>query len=344
MQNSTLIFYGLDLYVLNKFFYHFAKTKFVADRSKLVENKGLYLSPWVVTSNGVSDFNFTDPNVIKEIQAEMYEIWFRFFRVIDNTPIPYNPNYKAWEWVEQQKTIQRTYSETIRSRIEELNRQNKSAGKWVAGSVALAALGKLTLDIALTFTGLGIGVGAAGATFKSAGAEFFVRFGAAMGKSYGCAIAETWSDAKSADIWFTIEATPKNLAQNMPGWVNDVYQEQLKRVKQNNNAKLNKVKESKSNSAPKPQAVKPPPVKPNMKPPPAGVKMKAFPGQRPGFGQPKAPPAPKAPPPPTTPKPSAASSPVSGGKLLTGACYIVAIWSTAESLAEFKKHAFDQKM
>ncbi|MCB1025225.1 MAG: hypothetical protein KDB79_12590, partial [Acidobacteria bacterium] len=157
MSELILNLFALDTWELNKVFYNFAKTKFVAEQSRLIHEQGSWVNPFVVTSNRETQFNFTDARVQNAIKAELKEIWTRYHGVVARTTSPANQVYEVWEWVTQQKILQHSFQDNIRSRLEAYNRQTKEAGDILAASAILGSVAKLAADTALLLTGLGIG-------------------------------------------------------------------------------------------------------------------------------------------------------------------------------------------
>lgn len=359
MNEFIIKLFALDVFELNKIFFNFAKTKFVAEQSRLIQERGSWVNPFVVTSNGETNFNFTDPRVQSGIKAEMMEIWSRYHGFVARVMPPRNQVYAAWEWVNQQKNIQHKFQDNIRTRLEDYNSQNREAGNWLAASAILGSVAKIAADTALILTGLGIGTstlaGSGFTIFKSAGtlktaatlSSFFGAFGVGVGKSFGCTLGENWSAAKSADLWFTIRTDGiKNTGMELPGFANSVYEEQMKRLESGSKSKASEL----TSSSAKPPAPVRPPVNYNLsaKAPPRGVAMKV-PWSNPNWATPnsRAPRIPK----PTIPAPKPSASTAGGGKpslnagnVLKGGAYIMAVWSAGESLKEFKKHAWDLKL
>lgn len=359
-EEMCLKVYALDPWVLNKFFYHFAKTKFVADRAKLIQERGLAYIPWKITHNGETDFNFTDPEVISAIKGEMREIWHRFHSYSSKSaPIPYSPIYSRWKWVEEQKDIQRTYQTTIRDRLLEYNKNIKETNKILVISNLAASTAKLAADAAACLMTLGIGTSLLEAKglvnmwgvarqYKAlkTGSQFLAVFGIGIGKSYACALSQDWADAKSADLWITLRTDAiHNFSQEGPGFIKDIYEENLCKLQKKSGEFVREFVET------LPKA--PPPIRPSAfkgaKPPP-GVAMKPSPFNKPkpNWAKPNSKPSP-------VPKPTSqgrpAPKPISNAKVvgnvskvLTGGVWLMAAWSAGESLAEFKKHAFDMKM
>ncbi|MEZ5347291.1 MAG: hypothetical protein R2681_17220 [Pyrinomonadaceae bacterium] len=359
MNELIIKLFAIDVHELNKVFLNFAKTKFVAEQSRLVQERGSWINPFVVTSNGETQFNFTDPRVQNAIQAELEEIWARYHGVVERCTSPANQVFEIWEWVTQQKLIQHKFQDNIRTRLEDYNRQNAEAARYLAAGAILGSVAKIAADTALILTGLGIGTstlaGSGFTIFKSAGtlksmstlSTFFGAFGVGVSKSFGCTLAENWSAAKSADLWFTIRTDGiKNSVMELPGFAKSVYDEQMKKIEARSDARA----ETLTSSSAKP----PPPVRPpvnynlSSKAPPNGVAMKA-PWSNPSWATPNGK-APRVPnptiraPKPTSAAPNGGSPSVSVGTALKGAAYLMAVWSAGESIKEFKKHAWDLKL
>ncbi len=358
MSEFLLKLFALDTWELNKIFLNFAKTKFVSEQSQLIQERGSWVNPFVVTSNGETQFNFTDPRVQNAIKAELIEIWSRYNGVLSRVKPPGNPVYTTWEWVTQQKLIQHKFQSNIRTRLEDYNRQNVEAGNKLAASAVLGSVAKLAADTALLLTGLGIGTstlaGSGFTLFQTAGklksaaslSTFFGAFGVGVGKSFGCTLAENWSAAKSADLWFTIRTDgTKNTAMELPGFAKSVYDDEMNRLESGNKSKA---RELTSSSAKPPPAVKPP-VNYNLsaKAPPRGVAMRQ-PWNNPNWatpnGRPPRVPTPTVRAPATTSAPTGTGSSINAGTAIKGGVYLMAVWSASESLKEFKKHAWDLKL
>ncbi len=368
-MNLSLSLYPLDFGDLHKFFYKFAKVKFIAEQSRLIQERGLWITPWIVTSNTETQFNFSDPAVQNEIKAEMEEISHRFFRVINRCKPPRNPVYEAHVWLENQKNLMVQFQQNISTRLNEYVKQTNDANKLITVGIISSSVAKLAAEAAMILAGLGIGTATLEAeglltlvgqsrtlTQISSFKGFLALFGVGMGKSYSCSFAEGWSASKSADLWFTIRSdSTKNTLQNFPSFVNDVYSNNLKRLESTNTKNVETLK----------NVMEPPPPVPihtaksvGKSRLPRGFKMNKPPWENPNWAKPNAknlrvqnqvkPTVTTAPtqPVPSTLQPTAAPKPKvsTAQNALKGTVYLMALWSASDALKEFKKHAIDMEL